>query len=184
MKIGIDIDDTLVDTSARVKKYKKKYCKENNLDYHKSMKLELFNDFYTKYGKEIIEDCEFKKDAIKYIKRLNNLDFEIYFITRRSNKHCEKMMEYTLNSLNKANIVYKDILFDIENKAKEAQKLDIDIFIDDNISVLKKFDDIGKNVYLIHTQNKGEPLSIYDNAKSWKEIYKLIIKYKEGLNGR
>ncbi len=100
MKIGIDIDDTIVDLAGVMLKYaeifdteflgrigcngnfgliQNRYYLEALYGWSREEKYEFFNQYY----KKVLEECEFLENAIEVIRDLKDKGNEIFFITAR-----------------------------------------------------------------------------------------------------
>lgn len=171
MKIGIDIDDTLTNTSESFDRVMKKY----NVDFNKSFKEEWTEEerkfIYSNYLKEILTDVDFKEDAKEVVEYLNSLGHHLVIITARSNKHCKDIEQNTIELLNKENVNINEIYFDQRKKSDLAKKLNIDLMIDDNESVYNNMQEENIDCILFGS-----------NIKTWKEVLEYINR-KGGYNG-
>lgn len=162
MRIGIDIDDTLLDTSKSFEKIIKKY----NVNFSKK-----FNEFWTEKEKEyiyknylfeILVTALPKKDSISVIKKLKEYGHELYIITARGNKSCKNIEQETINIINNIYGIDK-FYFGYYKKADIADNLNIDLMIDDNF-------DVYNDMCL-----KGIKCILFgDKISNWNEILKFI----------
>lgn len=162
MRIGIDIDDTLTNTSESFANVVKKY----NINFTKKFKdrwtKEEFESFVP-YLDEILGCAEFKEDTIKVIQKLNELGHELYIITARGNNYSKNIETITNNMLENNNLTFKEIYYNQYKKSDIAKKLNIDLMIDDN-----------KSVYF-NMQNESIDCILFgDKIKTWKEVFEYI----------
>ena len=131
MRIGIDVDETLVSSDEAFELVKKKY----NIKFDKS-----FTQHWTKeecesilplYGEEILKTSKFKdgaKEVLNYLSKSN----ELYVITARNNLYLKNAEEITKQTILDYGIKIDKFYFDQGNKADIAKKLKIDLMIDDS----------------------------------------------------
>ena len=175
MKIGIDIDETVTRTKETFQKNLKKYKKAHKLKQfseEKQLSDEEFFKFQNEYGYELYYKIKEKKGASKTIKKWIEEGNEIYFVTARSKKDCEKVEEYTKEYFKQLGISYKKIIFQSSNKYEDTKNLKLDVFIDDRESVL---DDFPKNqITLLRMVPNSNIYSKHTKITSWKEADKII----------
>ncbi len=140
MRIGIDIDDVITDTSASIRKYIEMY--ENNEDIYEhieavmrgEMPTENIKRFYKENSMNIFKDAKLKENAGETIRELVNDGNEIYLITARTNgKFFNGIEQLTIDLLKENNIPYTQIIFNSYDKAKICKDNNIDIMIDDSV---------------------------------------------------
>jgi len=172
MKIYIDFDGTLFDSTKHYQEYKnifkkynidiesysnKEYKKEKNYDILTKKIIKEYNlnpSIYKEIDKIYSEKLIFK-DAITFLKKYHN-KYELILLTLGN-------IDYQQKKINKTNIskYFKDII--ITNKDKS--RLDIDytngIFIDNNPLELKKFYN-SKAKYLIRIKRETDKYSKID----------------------
>lgn len=118
------------------------------------------------------------KEYIDKIKLDANL---IYIITGRDNGEYSDPINMTKDWLNKFNIYYDELIFtnayDKESKANICVKNQIDIMIDDSISMCTNCINRGIKTFIMDTQynKKANIPRVHD----WKEIYEVIKNEKE-----
>ena len=167
MTIGIDIDDTMTETSKKAMEYLNKY-EPSYKDYH-NLPKELYLKYMQLYIDDILGNAELKngvKDALDYLKSKN---FNIVIITARSNTYSSNVIDITHAYLKKYQIPYDKIFFNKEIKGKTAKENNVDIFIDDKENVL---DDV--NSYGIECIRIGNGFSKYKTFNNWKDIIDYI----------
>ena len=102
MNIGIDIDDTLVDTTRNFKNVIGKYDKSGDIEKYieeilsGEIPTENIRKFMNTYLLDLTKTIKVKKDASHIIKKLKDKGHNIFFITSRNNKECKGLEEFTL----------------------------------------------------------------------------------------
>ena len=83
MIIGIDLDDTLIETTKTGNKYLKMFVKDNSItDYHDLDKDEYLR-FYGMYLYDIQKCAPLKKGALEVLNYLHSKNIKIVIITAR-----------------------------------------------------------------------------------------------------
>ncbi|MDR0978811.1 MAG: HAD hydrolase-like protein [Lachnospiraceae bacterium] len=193
MKIGIDIDDTLVYTSKYMIKYAEIYnnevLKKNKIhgnmglirnthylqklyDWTKEEKI----DFFKKYYVQVLAECELLPGAKETINYWKSKGHKIYFISARLNwsETCN-VDEITKDLLLKSEIEYDEIILKMEDKLEVCLEKEIDVFIDDSYETCIKLKENNIMPYLITSKLnsliKTEGITRINN---WDELKKLI----------
>ena len=172
MILGIDIDDTITNTSKVVNKYLHE-AYPNCRNYHLLSKKE-YKQFLKKYIKLMRDEYELKegvKEAWEYFK---NNNFKIIIITARNNRFDRENIKNTIAFLNKNGLFYDKIYFRQVKKGKKAYKEHVDLFIDDKEKVLD-----GVSSYNIRCICMGDSLK-YKCFSNWFQIIDFI---KEEYHG-
>ena len=118
MILGIDIDDTITNTSKVVNKYLQE-AYPNCRNYHLLSKKE-YKQFLKKYIKLMRDEYELKegvKEAWEYFK---NNNFKIIIITARNNRFDRDNIKNTIAFLNKNGLFYDKIYFRQVKKRKKG----------------------------------------------------------------
>ena len=168
MRIGIDLDDTVVDSSKSFDRVMKKY----NVPFYKSFKekwtLKEAGFILSNYQEEIIRNAEVKDNAINIINYLNSLGHEIIVITARDNSYAEKIEDITIDFIINNNLNVAEIYFGEWEKAKLAKEIGIDLMIDDSHFVYNNM--LEKGI---------ECICFGDKIKTWKKVLKYVMKKEE-----
>lgn len=161
MKIGIDIDEVLVEFSkGYLKLFNKKFRKNKKfedlfsynfwepLEISKKQSVDLADEFYNTEG---FENMGLVENACKGVKNLA-LNHEIFFITSRPEKIKNKTQKFLEKHFNE--IDYKlshtgDFFKGIPTKAELAENLNLDFFIEDNKNYAKEIAGKGVRVLLL-----------------------------------
>lgn len=202
MKIGIDIDDTIVDTYRPMIKYADIYDikvlgntgTNNNLgNIEDGRYLEvLYNwdrktkfDYFDKYYKNVLEECLILPDVSNIIQKLKLDGNEIIFISARVSgiKDCDTK-NLTKKTLQDNNIPYDGLITDADDKLKYCIEHNIKFFIDDSYTTCRKLQENGIKSYLMTTiMNENVKCENVERVLNWKETYEKINKcISEGEN--
>lgn len=172
MTIGIDLDDTLIETTKTGNKYLKKFITDKSIsDYHDLSKDEYLK-FYSLYLYDIQKNAPLKKDALKVLNYLHSKNIRIVFITARGTLGFSNSIPITLEYLKKHLVIYDKIIFKKNHKSAAARKEHVDLFIDDKEKVLDEVRKVGIKT-LRFTEEK---LSNHDIVSSWREVKRYIDK--------
>ena len=166
MKIGIDIDNTLVSTSESFDRLVKKYSidfKKKYSDIFITWTEEERDIIFKKYLREILINAEFKDGAVKALKELSSLGNKLYIITARRNHYCLDIEEATLKIIKDNDIKIEEIYFGQNKKSDVAKMLNLDLMIDDDIKVYDNMIKEGIDCILFG-----------DKIKTWKEVLEYI----------
>lgn len=168
MRIGIDIDDTLVSTSESFDEVRKKY----NINFSKSWKdewtKEEMNLIFNKYLEEILLGAKFKENAIQVVNQLYDLGHELIVITARRNKYCGRIEEKTLDILQREGLKISKVYFGQSKKSDLAKKLNIDLMIDDS-----------EDVYDNMKRDGIDCILFGDKIKTWNGVLEYIKETEE-----
>lgn len=180
MRIGIDIDDVLTDSSKLVKEYLNKYEKSGDGMKHivEVMKGEIptqnIKKFFDEYVPKIHQNVEIKENAVETIERLLNKGHEIIFITTRGEERFKGSEKATLDYLNKHNVKYTKIIFNSFEKQLDCKENNIDVMIDDSIKNCENVRDVGIKAFL-YTSSVNKLLDTdLPRVGSWPEIENII----------
>lgn len=168
MVVGIDIDDTISETTLEAFKYLREFNVECS-NHHDLPKVE-YDSFMGKYMNDIVTNCAIKEGVQEAFEYLNNHGYKIMIITARNNKYSESVKELTLKYLAKYNLKYEQIVFGKEEMGMTAKNLGVEIFIDDKESVL---DNIAKyNIECIRITRDEN--SKYKTFSKWSDILEYL----------
>lgn len=199
MRIGIDIDDTALDTVTSMIKYADIYDIEylgrkgitgnlgliKNRYYLKALygwdvetKFNFFNTFY----KNVLEECVPRDNSVDVINRLRDEGNLIYFISARlTNIDDCNTLEITKDTFNKYGIDYDKLIINASDKLEYIKNNKIDIYIEDSYETVVELLDNGINAILMNTQMNND---IVDDrvkvAYNWDDVYKYIEEISNG----
>lgn len=163
MIIGIDIDDTLLNTSESFEEIKSKY----NLVFNKKLKdkwtIEETKFIYENYLEEFLMKAKLKEGAKEVIDYLYSNGYKIIIITARNNNICKNIEEKTLKQIKKEGLKISEFYFRQIDKSDLGKKLNLDLMIDDNI-----------NVYNNMKRENIDCILFGDKIKTWKDVLEYI----------
>ena len=181
MRIGIDIDDTIVNTSEMcinyVKKLDKKYGENIKDIITDNIKNPVVTLFYDNYLYDVIAHAKLKEDAVKVINELYR-DNEIYFITARSERFIKDVDNMTKNLLDSYNIKYNKIITGAGKKAELCVENNIDLLIDDSIKHCTNLSNIGIDTLLFNSINNKDIETNLKRVYNWNEVYYYVNLHK------
>lgn len=182
MKIGIDIDDVITNTSEKIKEYLYKYEKSGDGIKHivEVMRGESptqnIKNFFNEYMSKIFSCVTIKENAKEVIDSLINNGHEIILITSRGEERFRNSKETTLEYLKNHNISYSQIIFDSLDKQIACKENDIDIMIDDSVKTCELVNMSGiKTIVYTSKINKNINTNI-KRVENWLELEKEINK--------
>lgn len=179
MRIGIDIDNTIVNTRETVFKYKRKSKFKHNKGYYLFWPKEEQEEFLDQYVEEIHLNAEVKEYAKEAIDLLHDKGHEIILITYRSNIRSSSSNANTKKYLKEHHIYYDDILFGSFNKGKVCKEHHIDLLIDDSLENIESAAKEGIQVLVYPmTYNKKTK---YPRVKDWKEVIDYIQRMEKDI---
>lgn len=193
MKIGIDIDnvisnfnDTLLteyllhDKELRNSGIINKnadYIRKGMFDWNENEEI----NFYKNNIERIAKKLGVVEGAKEYIDKLHDDGHIICIITGRDNGEYTEPYNMTKKWLEDNNIYYDDLIltdaYDKHAKTKQCLEHNIDIMIDDSVSICSDCVENGITTILMDT-----PYNRYSNiqrVKSWKEFYRYVLNYKK-----
>lgn len=150
MRIGIDIDDVITDTSSKLIEFINTYDKNNQMkDYLVEIlrgevpTLEIQEVIYNN-SLEIFGKVDVKPNVSKVINGFIDNGHEVFIITSRGNLRYSNSEKFTIEFLKKHNINYTKILFNCFDKAEICKQNDIDVMIDDSVKYCEEIQE--KNI--------------------------------------
>lgn len=180
MVIGIDIDDTITNSSELIIEYAKKHFKSDDIDIINNIlnvsKIdgELLQ-FYSKYLSEMIERYTVKDNAAKVIKRLREKGYKVVIITARGHTVTQDNLELmTTNYFNKHGIEVDEIIFRTKNKKEICIEKNIKIMVDDSINVLESLNDTNITPVLFNSIFNKDINTDIKRVDNWLELEKYI----------
>lgn len=169
--IGIDIDDTITETTITGNKYVKIF-NSSYKDYH-DLPEDKYYQFLNLYLSEIIMNNTLKSGVKEAFEFLHKNNYKIIIITARNNIYTPNAKELTIKFFEQQGLKYDKIIFDdlkTEDKGIPAKENNVDIFIDDKEEVLDKVASVGiKCIRFANTKN-----SKYQTFNSWLEIIEYL----------
>lgn len=188
MKIGIDIDDTVmntIDVIEEAARYFDKYFLENKgyqdkskYDFHErfywtSEEKKAFFNYFRK--NKLYLKAKPKGDALYYLEKLYNEGYEIYFLTRRSKDKKLDILSITKNDLISKGFKFTDCYIGLSKKGEACKNLGIDVFIDDAVMQIEDVNNYDIKTILVDNWYNKEYKGL--RAKNFQEIYNIIRKW-------
>lgn len=188
MRIGIDIDDTLIDSCEIVEEYAYKHSKEygdgsvilNNIDkilrgnFTEKEMIDFFNDYACEMGRK----QKVKKNAKEIIDRLKDEENSIYIITARSDRFYKDVNKYVKEFLDKNNIKYDKIITSCFYKVDVCKNEKIDIMFDDAIDICESLCNNGIDAVVFNSKLNISKDTKCKRVNSWDEVYNYIKNCK------
>lgn len=168
MRIGIDVDDTLVGTSESFDRVIKKYNVDFKKKYKEKWSEEEWDFICNNYLEEILMGAIIKEDAKEVTDYLSSLGHELIIITARSDKYCKVLEQRTLDFIKRENLKIDKVYFKQNKKSDLAKELKLNLMIDDNIEVYNNMKSEGIDCILFG-----------DKIKTWKQVLEYIEKKEE-----
>lgn len=188
MKIGIDIDDTVMNTFDVIEeaaRYFDKYFLENKgyqditkYDFHErfywtSEEKKAFFNYFRK--NKLYLKAKPKGDALYYLEKLYNEGYEIYFLTRRKKDEKLDILSITKNDLISKGFKFTDCYIGLSKKGEACKSLGIDVFIDDAVIQIEDVNNYGIKTILVDNWYNKEYKGL--RAKNFQETYNIIRKW-------
>lgn len=184
-KIGIDIDDTVMNTLDVIDKaalyYDKVYVEnkgfkdKNKYDFKERFYWtgEIKKAFFEFFRKnKLYLKATPKGDALYYLDKLYEEGYEIYFLTRRSADEAIDVLSLTKNDLTSKGFKFTDCFINLSQKGKKCEEIGIDYFIDDAIIQIEDVSKYGVKTILIDTWYNKEYKGV--RASGFQEVYNII----------
>lgn len=174
MRIGIDIDNTIVNTRETVFKYKRKSKFKKYKGYYYDWPLEIKEEFLDTYVEEIHMHAKVKEYAKEAIDILKEMGHEIILVTYRDNIRSNESQSNTKKYLKEHSIYYDDLLFGSFDKGKVCKEKNIDLLIDDSLENIESVAKEGIDV-LVYPMSYNKKTK-YPRVNNWKEVLEYINK--------
>ena len=185
MRIGIDIDDVITDTSSSIRKYIDKSENKSHIYNHieevmrGEMPTQEIKNFYKDNSINIFRDAEVKENASNVIKKLIDDGNEVFIITSRGEVKFGGSEKLTLEYLKSHNINYTKIIFNCFEKASVCKENGIDLMIDDSVKFCVDIANKDmKSILFTSVVNQNEVVKV-PRVNSWLELQKEIEKIDE-----
>ncbi len=179
MRIGIDIDDVLVDTSKLMKEYIIKFDNNGDIADHMEeiMRGDIPNSIISRFIDNniinIIDQVQIKPNAKEALERLNKNN-KIVFVTSRGEERFKGSENITLNYLKRNNIKYDGIIFNAFDKAKICKDNNIDVLVDDSVKLCEEAEKEGiRSIVFTSIVNKDRKTNV-KRVDNWLELEKII----------
>lgn len=188
MKFGFDIDDTLINLREYAfHLYNKKLNQNVSMDVFRELKmLEIHEAFGLEkeaggeMWKSLAEDIYFNEcpafeGALELLHELKDEGHEIYYITSRHGKHCERTRDWMLNQGFPVAEGHFFCGMKDEEKINIIHSLQLDYYFDDKPAVLETLIDTETKVFIID-QSYNQHVKKFPRLKKWSELRESIAK--------
>lgn len=182
MNIGVDIDDTLVETTKNLDKDILNYEGGQEVLEHieevmsGKIPTENIKKFMNTYLTTRLAGLEIKENAMDVIIKLRNQGHKIIFITSRGEENGKGVTEITLKYLEEKNVPYDNIVFSTIDKAKVCVENNINLMIDDSIKHCKDIEKVGIKTILFTSIINEEKETDLERVNNWRELEEKIKK--------
>lgn len=188
MKIGIDVDGVILDFERQMRffaeyydvmknhngKVENDFSYLKNYDWQDDEKEEFKNEYLIKGTHE----CSLISGSKMIIDLMHDKGLEIYLITARGSVN-KKTKEEVTKVLDKYNIYYDQIYFEVTDKVSTCKELGIDLMIDDNPYICNDLKNNKiKTIYFkdndVKLRNSKYLITLYN----WGEILRYLYSNK------
>ena len=186
MKIGIDLDGTILNSEASLKFYADYYSyfclngkirkrddivsQENCFDWTEEEEDKFFNNIFDKASR----DCDLIVGAKQIIKMLKEERHELYIISLRGYYRDEEL-PVGEKAIKKLGVDFDGVIWKVKDKFAKCKELGIDVFIDNDSKYVKEFKNSKINVIYLrdgYTEEvKGK--NIFE-AQTWVDVYRAV----------
>ena len=170
MVIGIDFDDTCVNTwQILEEKYKKDYP-EVIIKDHENSPWDKEKIIMRKHMAEIVWQVNIYDGLKEFLNSLKGQHIKTILLTARGGE-IQEIIEPTKEFIRKNNLAFDEMVFGLDKKGEACQKYGVDLMIDDSRRVL---DDVAQ--YGIKTLRFGVKDDKHDYVLSWCDALLYIMK--------
>ncbi len=163
MRIGIDIDNTLVASNEYFEYIKKRDKLNFNKSYTVGWTKDECLDILPKYAEELIRNVKFMDNARFVLEYLRKKGHKLIIITARDNSYFKKSIETTKEVFKEKGIIIDEFYFGREEKSDIAKQVKIDLMIDDSVDVYKNM-----------KKENIDCILFGDKIKNWIEVLEYI----------
>ena len=170
MVIGIDIDDTSVQTNKKALEIIKREHISDSVTYYEQ--LDDLSGFIHSYFKEIVLTAELFDGVKETIKKLRDEGNTIIIVTSRAFQRGADTEEDTIGYLRDQNVEYDKIYLRAPDKLDICLKESVDLFIDDKEKTLIPLSEAGIRCIKFMSHETGE--SQFETVNNWHDIEKKL----------
>jgi uncharacterized HAD superfamily protein len=189
MRLGIDIDDVVTNTSEAINKLIMQESDNEKLQELKEHMKEIMKGnisnldvlaFCSENYVNVYKIVKIKENAKEVIQRLLNKGNEIYFITARGERmgFFKGSEDATIEFLKENDLKYNELIFGAMDKATVCLENKIDVFIDDSVEHCEDVSKVGvKSIVFTSGVNKDITTDI-ERVNDWLELENKINEIK------
>ena len=171
MKIGIDIDDTMTNTTEILEFYLKQYDKIVETSDWTKWDKSIQRDFFNKNMVSIVTNVKLKKNVKEVLYELKNNN-TLVLITSRSDRYADNICNLTEKFIKDNELPFDNIFTCSGDKVNICMNEHIDILIDDNKYICEKVYEKGIEVLLFDSKYNKD--SKFRRVYNWVEIKEII----------
>ena len=193
-RIGIDIDDTITDTTALVKEYIEKYDQDYSNDkilinnIYEIIRGFFGNDIIIKFFKdhclEMGKKYQIRENSKQVINKLKEEGHEIYIISARTDDYFGNANKFCEEYLDSVGIKYDKVITGKLFKVDTCKKENIDIMIDDGVDTCDDINKVGIKAFLYSTEINENKDTISDRVYNWAQVYTDVHNYLDNKNNQ
>lgn len=170
MKVGIDFDDTCVDTWRIIKEKYKDYYPGFIVDLPENSPWEKEKVIMSDHMNEMVWGVNIYDGLKEFLDFCKDNNIKTILLTARGGD-LQEIIEPTKEFIKKNDLHFDEMIFDLGKKGAICQKLGIDLMIDDSKSVLDEVATFG-----VKTLRFGIPDDKHDYVLSWRDALTYIKK--------
>lgn len=170
MVIGIDFDDTCVDTWKIVKEKYKTYYPDAIVDYPENSPWDKEKVIMKNHMDEVVWNTKINDGLKEFLDYCQNRNIQTILLTARGGE-LKNIIKPTKEFIKKNNLHFDKMIFNLESKGETCQKYGVDLMIDDSKRVLDEVANYG-----IKTLRFGIKDDKHDYALSWRDALLYIKK--------
>ena len=187
MNIGFDIDDTLTNGKFYAKKFYEEYKKisQRNLDEKKKTHFVIkaylsinrkLDEALHNFKQQFLKEMPISEDAKLVLEKLKQEGHTVFVITKRfSNKPYKR----SIKLLKDNDLPYDKLIINAGNKLQACKNNNIDLFIDNSVSICDNLNKNGVNAYLITTYFNKHKKTISPRVNSLTEFLEIVLNYQK-----
>lgn len=186
MKLGFDIDDTLIDLRAHAfRLYNKKLSKNIDMEaFHALQRVEIHELFglsdaegSTMWNNSLEDiyftNCPIFEGALETLRALQQEGHDIYYITSRPKQYCEKTREWMIAQGFPVEQGHFFCGMQDHEKVATIQALALDVYVDDKPAVLETLQNVETKV-ILKNQSYNQHVTL-PRLYHWHEFLAMIV---------
>lgn len=170
MTVGIDFDDTCVDTWRIIREKYKDYYPGFDVDLPENSPWEKEKIIMKNHLDEMVWNVNIYDGVKEFLNYCKNNNIKTVLLTGRGGELPE-IIEPTIEFINKNDLHFDEMVFNLDKKGAVCQKYGVDLMIDDSKGILDEVRTFG-----IKTIRFGIKDEKHNYALSWHDVLELIKK--------